>query len=100
MIVEVVDLGLLASSGRVRPYIDDAALPSCPASLPSCDASRDHRVATSTDRAPTKSKVTATGAHSERRCLWVRLSRVWSAWSCGLIHVKPESGGRGKLCSE
>ena len=64
MIVEVVDLGLLAFSGRVRPYINVAEFPSSRASRPSCNASRDHRVATSTDRAPTKSKVSATGAHS------------------------------------
>ena len=65
MIVEVEDLVLLASSGRVRPYINDAEFPSCRASRPSCNASRDHRVATSSDRAPTKSKVSATGAHSD-----------------------------------
>ena len=65
MIVEVVDLGLLASSDRVRPDINDAEFPSCRASRPSGNASRDHRVATSTDRAPTKSKVSATGAHSD-----------------------------------
>src|SRR5215471_15656231 len=65
MIVEVVDLGLLASSDRVRPYINDAEFPSCRASQPSDNASRDHRIATSNDRAPTKSKVSATGAHSD-----------------------------------
>src|SRR5262245_64639774 len=32
MIVEVEDLVLLASSGRVRPYINDAEFPSCRAS--------------------------------------------------------------------
>src|SRR5262249_28655586 len=65
MIVEVEDLVLLASSGRVRPYINDAEFPSCRASRPSCNASRDHRVATSSDCTPTKSKVSATGAHSD-----------------------------------
>jgi eukaryotic-like serine/threonine-protein kinase len=65
MIVEVVDRGLLASSGRVQRYSSDAEFPSCRASRPSCNASRDHRVATSTDRAPTKSKVSAAGAHSD-----------------------------------
>src|SRR5215510_7202444 len=65
MIVEVVDLDLLASSGRVQPYINDAEFPSCRASRPSCNASRDHRVATSAERASTKSKVSATGAHSD-----------------------------------
>jgi hypothetical protein len=65
MIVEVEDLGLLASSGRVRPYRNDAEFLSCRASRPSCNASRDHRVATSTDGAPKKSKVSATGAHSD-----------------------------------
>jgi hypothetical protein len=65
MIVEVVDHGLLAFLGRVRPYINDAEFRSCRASRPSCNASRDHRVTTSTDRAPTKSKVSATGAHSD-----------------------------------
>src|SRR5215471_18125182 len=66
MIVEVVDHGLLASSGRVRPYINDAEFPSRRASRQSCNASRDHRVAISTDGAPTKSKVSATCAHSKR----------------------------------
>src|SRR5215467_12060454 len=66
MIVGVVDLRLLGSSGHVRPYIDDAEFRSCRASRPSWHASRDHRVATSTGGAPTKSKVSASGAHSER----------------------------------
>jgi serine/threonine protein kinase len=65
MIVEVVDRGLLASSGCVRPYNNDAEFPSCRASRPSCNAGRDHRVATSIDRAPTKSNVSATDAHSD-----------------------------------
>jgi hypothetical protein len=64
MIVEVVDRGLLASSACVRPY-NDAEFPSCRASRPSCNAGRDQRVATSTDRGPTKSNVFATDAHSD-----------------------------------
>jgi hypothetical protein len=59
MIVEVVDRGLLASSGCVRPYNNDAEFPSCRASQPRRNAGRDHRVAISADRASTKSKVSA-----------------------------------------
>src|SRR5262245_14695094 len=65
MIVEVVGRGLLASSACGRPYNNDAEFPSCRASRPSCNAGRDHRVATSIDRAPTKSNVSATDAHSD-----------------------------------
>src|SRR5262249_3300951 len=65
MIVEVLERGLLASSACGRPYNNDAEFPSYRASRPSCNAGRDHRVATSTDRAPTKSKVSATDAHSD-----------------------------------
>src|SRR5262245_40201078 len=90
MIVEVVGLRLLASSGRVPPYINDAESPSCRASRPSCNASRDHRVATSTDGAPKKSKVSGSVFTRIDRCLWVWLSRVWSAWRSALIIVKPE----------
>ena len=66
MIVEVVDRGLLASSGCVRPYNNDAEFPSCRALRPSCNASRDHRIAPSIDRAATKPKTKAARSHSLR----------------------------------
>jgi hypothetical protein len=88
MIVEVVHRGLLASSACVRPYNNDAEFPSCRASRPSCNAGRDHRVATSTDRAPTKSNSRRPMLTRKDRCLWV--------WPSQLRSKQPPrlSGGR------
>src|SRR5262245_2227064 len=80
MIVEVEDLVLLASSGRVRPYINDAEFPSCRASRQAAMQAEiialRHQV-TVLQRSQKSRRPVLTRMD---RCFWVWLSRVWSAW--------------------
>src|SRR5262249_9776398 len=91
MIVEVEDLGLLASSGRVRPYINDAEFPSCrargQAAMQAEIIALRHQV-TVLQRSQKSRRPVLTRMD---RCFWVWLSRVWSAWRSALIIVRPET---------